>query len=299
MSTKDTLQRFIFENFPVRGEMIRLDQSYQEIIHQHTYPDSLQQLLGEALCVAGLLSAIIKFNGRLTVQFRGEGKLKFLLAQCNNKFELRGLAKWEGDLSYDDLMESFKQGVLVIMLDSGPTKQRYQGIVAWRGNSLAESIEGYFRDSEQLSTKLWLAVNKHAAAGYLLQAIPVGERGMQIIEEEVVAPHFDHIAELTHNLSAEMLFLHETPDLLQSLYPEETIRVFPPESVSFKCTCSRKRGEDAILILGKQEADEELAEKNSLSMTCDFCNKEYIFDRVDVAEIFERRNKPPSNTQLH
>lgn len=299
MSIKDTLQRFIFENIPVRGELIRLEKSFSEIIHQHDYPEPLKQLLGEALCVAGLLSAIIKFNGRLTVQFRGEGKLKFLLAQCNNKFELRGLAKWDGEITNEELIESFKQGVLVIMLDSGPTKQRYQGIVAWRGNSLAESIEGYFRDSEQLATKIWLAVNKHSAAGYLLQVIPAVESEMKMMEEQAVAPHWDHIRALTLTLSSDMLFLQDAAGLLQTLYPEETIRIFPEEKVSFKCTCSRKRGRDAILILGQKEAEEELATKNSLSVTCDFCNKEYIFDRIDVAEIFEKHNKPPSNTQLH
>jgi molecular chaperone Hsp33 len=100
-------------------------------------------------------------------------------------------------------------------------------------------------------------------------------------------------------MSDDMLFLQDAPSLLQTLYPEENIRVFEAESVSLKCTCSRKRGRDAILILGQKEAEEELATKNSLSVTCDFCNKEYIFDRVDVAEIFENHNKPPSSTQLH
>src|SRR5207244_419684 len=115
----------------------------------------------------------------LTVQFRGKGKLKLLLAQCDSEFQIRGLAKWEGELTYNDLMDSFNHGVLVIMLDSGPHKSRYQGIVSWRGNSLVESIEGYFRDSEQLSTKIWLTVNKRTAAGFLLQVIPGTEKEIQ------------------------------------------------------------------------------------------------------------------------
>src|SRR5580692_2373011 len=117
MKDNDSLQRFIFEQMPVRGEYIKLAHSYRTIINQHPYPPPIRKLLGEALCVAGLLSAIIKFDGRLTVQFRGKGKLKLLLAQCDNKFHMRGLVKWEGDLPYEDLMESFNDGVLVIMLD--------------------------------------------------------------------------------------------------------------------------------------------------------------------------------------
>src|SRR3990167_6218006 len=145
--TKDLLQRFIFENEPVRGEYVKLEESLQTILNQHNYPAAVRKLLGEALCAAALLSAIIKFTGRLTVQFRGKGKLKLLLAQCNDRYHLRGLAKYEGDLSYEELMSAFHDGVLVIMLDSGAKGQRYQGVVKWQGDSLAASIEHYFRDS--------------------------------------------------------------------------------------------------------------------------------------------------------
>ncbi len=161
---QDILQRFIFENEPVRGEFVNLTESFQTIVTQHDYPPAVRQLLGEALCVAALLSAIIKFKGKLTVQFRGKGTLKLLLAQCNDKFQLRGLTKYDGDVSYEELIKSFQDGVLVIMLDSGVKGQRYQGVVEWKGNSLAESIENYFHHSEQLATKIWLNVEKTTQA---------------------------------------------------------------------------------------------------------------------------------------
>src|SRR5438093_10310945 len=122
MTNKDLLQRFIFDRLPIRGEFIHLQESYQTIINQHPYSQPIRKLLGEALCVAGLLSAIIKFNGRLTVQFRGKGKLKLLLAQCDHNFQMRGLVKYDSEMTYDDLMASFNEGVLVIMLDSGTNK---------------------------------------------------------------------------------------------------------------------------------------------------------------------------------
>src|SRR5580692_166063 len=141
MSTndQDIIQRFIFDKQPVRGEVIHLQHSFQTIVKQHAYPPAVCKLLGEALCIAALLSSTLKFEGRLMVQFRGEGKLKLLLAQCDHQFHIRGLAKWEGDASYDDLMRSFTEGILVIMLDTGIHKSRYQGIVNWQGYSLAES----------------------------------------------------------------------------------------------------------------------------------------------------------------
>ena len=297
MSEKDVLHRFIFDKLPVRGEFIQLQESYQAIIKQHNYPEPLRQLLGEALCVAALLSAVIKFDGRLTVQFRGKGALKLLLAQCNNDFHLRALAKWEGDLTYQDLMQSFEEGVLVIMLDSGPQKTRYQGIVAWEGNSLTKSIEGYFRDSEQLATKLWISVTDESAAGLMLQIVPT-ETKLAGIDEDVIKPHWMHINQLTEKLNTDDLHHTHYETILRNLYPEEDIRVFDPVNVMFNCTCNRKKCQDAILIIGKDEADAELENKQSIVVTCDFCNKEYIFDRVDVAKIFEN-NHPPKDDLIH
>jgi molecular chaperone Hsp33 len=297
--TKDSLQRFIFENEPVRGEYVKLDDSLQTILGQHDYPPAVRRLLGEGLCAAALLSAIIKFKGRLTVQFRGKGKLRLLLAQCNDQYQLRGLIKCDGDLSYEELMAAFQDGVLMIMLDSGIKGQRYQGVVQWQGNSLAESIQGYFRDSEQLATKIWLNGSDQSAVGYLLQVIPLTEEDARGIESEIIMPSWQRILRLTAAADMTQLLNMEYPDLLTHIYPEETIRIFDASPVTFHCGCTRKRGEDAILLLGKEEAEEELKDKQSIVVTCDFCNKEYIFDRVDVGEIFKNHGQPPSDIQLH
>ncbi len=298
MVKQDLLQRFIFDKAPVRGEFIRLEASYQTIVKQHVYPKPIRQLLGEALSVAGLLSAIIKFNGRLTVQFRGKGKLKMLLAQCDNQFNLRGLVKWDDALStYEDLMESFNEGILGIMLDAG-LKNRYQGVVAWSGNSLTESIEGYFRHSEQLATKLWLNVNDKVASGLLLQVVPAEKKAIED-EQNAALTYLGQMTELALERDPNLLINASGEDLLRKLYPDEELRLFPSIPVAFKCTCSRKRSEDAIRLLGPDEAEEELKNKNSLVVTCDFCNEEYVFDRNDVEKIFSSQDEPPSTTHLH
>ena len=299
MTHQDLLQRFIFDKAPVRGEYIHLQDSFKEILQQHDYPPAIQRLLGEALCVAALLTATIKFEGRLSVQFRGKGKLKFLLAQCDHHFHVRGLVKWDGQLSYEDLMEAINDGMLVIMIDSGVNKQRYQGIVAWRGNSLVESIEGYFRESEQLATKIWLAVNDQSAVGLLLQVLPVAGEVAANLEREIVNPHWGRITANAAQLTPENMLQMGFEELLTSLYRDDEIRAFSPTPVVFRCTCSRKRGEDAIYILGQEEAEQELKEKNSIVVTCDFCNKEYLFDRIDVAKIFAERKHPPQDSHLH
>jgi len=296
MLENDNLQRFIFENSSVRGEYIRLTESFQTITSQHNYSGAVKHLLGEALCVVALLTAIIKFQGRISVQFRGNGKLKMLLAQCNDQFALRGLVKFDGELSEDDIKASFEDGVLAIMLNSDDGAKNYQGVVAWRGDSLAESIEGYFKDSEQLDTKLWLSVNDHSAAGFLLQAVPNAEQNE--MEQEATGLEWARLTSAAEKIPASELLQHNCESLLRHIYPEDDIRVFESQSVVFKCTCTRKRGEDAILMLGQAEAEAEVEEKQVLTVTCDFCNKEYEFDKVDVAALFANRGSA-NNGELH
>lgn len=297
--TQDTLQRFIFENEPVRGEYVKLDVSLQTILKQHDYPPAIQRLLGESLCAAALLSAIIKFDGRLTVQFRGKGKLKLLLAQCNDKSQLRGLAKFDGDLTYEELMASFKDGILMIMLDSSIPGKRYQGVIEWTGDSLASSLEMYFKNSEQLATKIWLTTNEKSAAGYLLQVVPMAEQDAHGIQNEIIMPSWHRILKLTDVGDMQLFLNEEYPGFLTRMYPNETLRVFDAAPVTFHCGCNRKRGEDAIALLGRAEAEEEIKDKQTIVVTCDFCNEEYIFDRVDVELIFKNHGQPPTNIHLN
>jgi len=283
----DSIYRFIFENKPIRGEFVQLQTSFQSIIAQHAYPGPIRKLLGESLCIAGLLCAIFKFKGRLSVQFRGEGKLKFLLAQCDHQFNLRGLAKCEDDLSEKELMVALNQGILVIMIDGAPNQKRYQGIVSWQGNSMAESIEKYFQQSEQLPTKIWLAVDERKAAGFLLQVIPSKDHSEENLENF-----------RTMTIDHKRLLNQAADSLLHGFFPAEDIRLFQGVPVQFKCTCSRRKGEEAILILGKEEAEAELAENKALLVTCEFCQQSYYFDAVDVAKIFSSNDGASSQT-LH
>lgn len=299
MTQSDLLHRFIFENEPVRGEHVRLEASLQTILNQHNYPPLIRRLLSEALCVAALLSAVIKFKGKLTLQFRGQGKISLMLAQCNHEFQLRGLVKFDPDISEADFEAAFQSGVLAILLDGGSSETRYQGMVPWTGHSLAESIEGYFKNSEQLATKIWLSVNETSAAGLLLQVVPVSDKNATGINDEIIVPSFSRILKLTNVVDHETLLNLSYESLLEHLYSGETLRVFPPVQVNFGCSCSRRRSEEAIGLLGRDEAEEEIKDKNVIVVTCDFCNKAYTFDRIDVAQIFDGKNQPPPDTHTH
>lgn len=295
MNNNDTIQRFIFENANVRGEIVHLTSSYQTIIEQHHYPRSIRHILGQILVAASLLNSIIKTKGRLTVQFQGKDALKLLIAQCNHKFELRGLAQYQKELSEEELLLALKEGTLAIIIHPDKTTSPYQGIVAWKGDSFARSIEGYFKDSEQLPTRLWVAVTDTVASGLLLQSMPKeGLKKNQPIEEN---KDWDHIQCLTETITDKELIELDNPILLHRLYSEEQVRVFEPIPITFRCTCSLLRCEQAILMLGEEEAEKELKDKQKIVVTCEFCGKAYDFDRVDVANIFKKGDS--SSTRMH
>lgn len=297
MKNKDIIQRFLFDNMNVRGEIVHLSRSYQEITQQHDYPSSVRKILGEALAVVSLLSAIIKFKGRLSLQFRGNDALKLLLVQGTNEFQLRGLAQWQGDLSDADLLNAMTKGQLAVIVNSDSSTARYEGIVGWQGNSLAESIEGYFKNSEQLPTRIWLAVDEHSVAGLMLQPLP---KENTLKSQAVTGDNdWEHLIHLTETITPEELLNLDNHTLLHRLYSQEEVRVFEPEAVEFRCTCSIERGVNAIQMLGEEEAEEELKDKQKIVVTCEFCNKEYVFDRVDVAKIFKDQGSSSSSNQVH
>lgn len=292
MKDKDLLQRFLFEKSPVRGEIVHLNHSLETILGQHQYPPIIQKYLSQALVAASLLVATIKFHGRLTVQFRGKGKLKMLLAQCNQNFHLRGLAEWDPELTADELTQAFQQGVLAIMMDPDVEGgRRYQGIVEWKGDSLIASIENYFKQSEQLPTRIWMAVDQSQAAGLLLQVMPKEK-------PEIYDHDWQHLTILAETITEAELLSLDNEIILKRLFSSEDIRIFDPESVMFRCHCSLERSENAISLLTKEEVEDELKNNKNITVTCEFCNREYVFDRVDIAKIFQKGNKSAGSSEL-
>lgn len=280
MSNTDVLQRFIFEENPVRGEIARLNHSYQAILERHPYPISVRKLLGETLTAASLLSATLKYTGSLILQIHGNGPLKLLVAQANHQGHIRGLANWEGDVKDDAFAEIMAGGRIVITIDSANKSERYQGIVELKGENLSQALETYFAQSEQLPTFITLAANEKAAAGLLLQALP----GTYDKDPGIA---WEHLTHLSRTLTAkEMLTLPNT-EILKRLFHEEDIRLFDAEPINFVCQCNRDRMERAILVMGQKDALEEVAKRKVLTVTCEFCNRHLDFDAVDVNKIFK------------
>lgn len=279
MSHTDQLHRYLFDNYQVRGELVQLEDSYQQILSAQDYPLPIKRLLGELLTATSLLTATIKFEGHITVQLQGDGPVSLAVINGDNHQQLRGVARWEGELpesaSLNDLV-----GTGYIAITITPNEgERYQGIVELSENSLSESLENYFAQSEQLKTRIWLFTDLDATtprcAGLLLQALPGGE-----VEE------FSHLEALTHTIKAEELLNLDAQEVLYRLYHQEAVRVFDPQPVSFQCTCSREKCEQALLQVGEQEAQEVLKEQGEIAMNCDYCGTNYRFNETDLQTLF-------------
>lgn len=274
---RDEFFRFIFEHAPVRGGVVRLEATWRAVLERHSYPSPVRELLGELMAAAALLSSTLKYSGRLVMQVQGGGPVKLLVVECSHDLVMRAMASWEGEIKRGSLRDLLGDGRFVITIepDSG---QRYQGIVPLEGHGVAEALERYMARSEQLETRLWLAVDRTKAAGMLLQRLP----GQHEADEDA----WNRASHLAATVTQKELLSVPAPRLLRRLFHEEDVRLFDPKPVHFYCPCSRDRVADALRILGRQEVEMLLEERGVVEVDCEFCNRNYTFDQEDVGELF-------------
>ena len=282
MSNQDLLYRYLFEEYEVRGELVQLDSTYRHIVDAQNYPVQVQKLLGELLVATSLLTATLKFEGSITVQLQGDGPVRLAEINGDHNQQLRGVARHEGDLPTDDKLQSLiGNGQLVITI-TPEEGERYQGIIALEADTLATCLEQYFAQSEQLATRLWIRTGHHEgqprAAGILLQELPA--------RSEDHGADFDHLIQLTSTIKDEELFGLEAEEILYRLYHQDKVRVFDPQAIEFRCTCSRARCEGALLQIEKEEAVAMVQELGKIDMHCDYCGAHYQFDGIDIETLF-------------
>ncbi len=288
----NTLHRYLFEDLSVRGELVQLDDTYQQIISSKEYPKPVQNLLGELLVATTLLTATLKFEGSITLQLQGDGPVSLVVINGDNNQKVRGVARFDGDIAEDaTLHQLMGKGYLVITI-TPKDGERYQGVVALEGNNLAECFENYFERSEQLKTRLWLRLGEYQgkphAAGMLLQIMPDGTGS---------ANDFEHLEQLTDTIKDQELFSLEAEDVLYRLYNQDKVQLFEPQQVEFFCGCSRERSAGAIITIGQDEVNDIIEAEGKISLHCDYCGTSYDFDSIDVANLFEQAAK--GNDTVH
>jgi len=295
MSDQDQLHRFIFENTSVRGEYVHLDSTFQAALARHDYPPTVANLLGQAMAATVLLGATVKFEGSLILQLQGKGPMTLLVVQLFSNGSLRGLVNWNDEVlpDTDQLSTLFSDGHLVITIEASiggnepkstgwQKGERYQGIVELGEGNIAQALEGYFQQSEQLNTRLWLSVSDEHAAGLLVQAMPSNQAESQSDDQD----SWNRISILSDTITSDEMIGLPFRELMRRLYHEEDLRVFEPEIIRFRCTCSRARIEDLLRSLGADEVRSILQETNKVEVDCEYCKQHYSFDAIDVEKLF-------------
>ena len=309
------LHKFIFDGLPVRGMVVRLTDSWQEVLRRRekaddVFPTPVRALLGEMAAAATLMQASIRFNGSLVLKVFGDGPLKLAVAQVQPDLAFRVTAKVVGEVLPGDRLEALLNvggaGRCMLTLDPSdrqPGRQPYTGVVPLRGAAgeplqhLSEVLEHYMLQSEQLDTRLILAANDQLAAGLLIQRLPmqgagnIGASGQPSHEDAIVSNESYHrIAHLAATLTRDELLTLDVDTVLRRLFWEEPLRRFEPQAGAsgprFACTCSRDHVGHMLRGLGRAEVDSIVLEQGRAEIGCDFCGQKYLFDAIDVGGLF-------------
>lgn len=301
----DHVQPFQIEGMDVRGRIVRLDHTAEEIILAHAYPPPLARLVGEFLALTAMLGSILKSDGLLTVQAKaaGDAPVNFIVADFTTPGDLRGYANFDAD-ALSELPETAglaaligSGGYLALTIEQGREQERYQGIVELAGESLADCAVSYFTQSEQTPTTLRLACGRGSsdgvwrAGGIMIQHLagatrerPERRRHLGVIdshEEE----NWTRAATLMNSLRDDELLEAELPlnDILYRLFHEEGVRVFAPIAVGHRCRCSKARTRALLDRFSKAELADMIVE-GEIVATCQFCNRSYRFAPEEVGD---------------
>lgn len=298
----DTLQRFVFENTPIRGNLVNLTSTLQLALNKQHLPAGLKRALGELMAASALLTATLKMSGSLVLQIQSKGALKLLVVECNSEFGIRATAKWKGEVSDEQsLFDLMSQGQFMITLDPKDGRQAYQGIVALEGNSISTILENYMLRSEQIDTKIWLHCDGNAAAGMLLQKLP--DTMNQVTKTEDLSAQdldaWNRIGHLADTITNDELLNLPTETILTRLFHEEDVRLFEASNTKFYCSCSRESVSGMLRMLGNDEITSIIEEQGKIEVNCDFCNAHYSFDKVDATQLMVSDVATKAHPEVH
>jgi molecular chaperone Hsp33 len=278
----DNLYRFLFQQKNVRGELVHLSASLDQMLLHHDYPQPVKQLLAEMVAATSLLTATLKFDGDIAVQIQGDGPIRFATVNGTNQQQFRAVVRMQSEISGASFRELIGEGYLLVTV-SPKQGERYQGIIPLAGDSLASTLEAYFAQSEQLPTRLYLYTDltelQCRAAGFMLQVLPV--------EQDKAKAEFDDLVLLSDTLTQQEVFDLPAEQLLYRLFHQETVELFAPQAVSFVCGCSRDKCTAAIISLGTEVINEHIAE-DKLDISCEYCNKTYHFNAADLTSLLQQ-----------
>lgn len=305
----DQLKKYLLPDHSTRVQAVRLTSAWQAgLVHQH-YPECVQRLLGELVSAAVLLASNIKFDGALVLQLQGDGPIALIVVECTAALSIRATVTLrEGheipsDGTLQSLLNPHGQGRFVVVLDPNRDTtdlEPYQGVVPLEGDTVAQVLELYMRNSEQLDTRMWLASDADNSAGLLLQRLP-NHGGTPDHDQDTHDETWSRICHLASTVKQNELLSLDTDTLIHRLFWEEDLIVYEPNDVRWHCPCTRERVAGMLRMLGREEIADILSERESIDIACNFCGKPYQFDAIDCASLFVENlgTAPGSDRSVH
>ncbi len=296
----DIVRPFQIDPFRLRGRLVRLGPALDVILTRHDYPEPVAAMLGEAIALAAALSGALKYEGVFTLQTKGDGPIRMMVADVTTSGVLRGYAQFDsaklaqlGEDAAFSVPRLLGAGYLALTVDQGEHTERYQGIVALEGASLAQCVHHYFRQSEQVEAGIKVAVERLAspdggkawrAGALMIERLPKAEGGDATREAEDDGWRRAMIL-MSTSTAGELLDPDLPPeDLLFRLFHEDGVRAYKPHELKAGCRCSRGRVEAMLKALGPREV-ETLKVDGRLEVTCEFCSAAYVFEEGEIAAL--------------
>lgn len=289
----DAITTFQLASGLLRGRLVRAGTVLATILDKHDYPAPVARLLAETVVTGAVLAAMLKFEGRFTLQAKGDGPVTLLVADTTHDGGLRAYAKFDAAgvaRMGDEGIGLLGQGHLAFTIEppAESGKESYQGIVALRGKDIAAAAQNYFRQSEQIPTGLITAVRQSEdgwrGACLIVQQMPE-EGGTGGIADMTPQEFWQHVMVLMSSCTPEELLDDALPpeQLLYRLFHGEGVTASPPQPLHHFCACGTRIR--AAVRLFKPAELQEMAVDGVVSMTCQFCNSSYHYDTAAIAEI--------------
>jgi len=295
--TDDLIQPFRIDPFALRGRLVRLGPTVDTILSQHDYPEPVAAVLGEAVVLAVVLAGALKYDGVFTLQTKSDGPVRLIVADVATTGAVRGYAQYDerrlNELATapsgqsPSVPELMGGGYIAFTVDQGEHTERYQGIVELVGATLAECAQHYFRQSEQIQAGIKLSAARVGdggvwrAGGLMLQRVPP-EGGYEVIADDVEDGWRRAMVLMSSATASELTDPDLSPHhLLFRLFHQETVRVFDTQPVEARCRCSRERIISILRSFPPEDID-ELRQDAVTTVTCEFCNTRYEFDRDEI-----------------
>lgn len=275
MTIENELNVFLLEQSNVRGVHVRMDEAWSHVLARRDYPAGVRHWLGQAMAAVTLMTATLKFDGKLSLQVQGDGDIHLLVAQATADGGVRATAEYEREPSMSATpKEAFGERARLSLIISQAAGEDYQGVVELSGDNLGDSLAGYFKQSEQLLTRFWLSSDGTRNAGMLLQRLPGEENDNE---------GWNRAEVLGGTVFGEELMSTDGPTLIKRLFHEEDVRLYDPREIAFSCGCSREKCGAMVVGLGAEDARELLIETGGqIEVNCEFCGQNYTFDNVDL-----------------